>query len=151
MSTENLFEQLRKDHEMQRDVLDMIIETSGESEARKKMLKVLDELLTSHAKYEEIYFYAPLMEMESTHELARHSVAEHKDIDDLLQKLKDTDMSSSAWLSTAKELKHLVEHHLDEEEQEVFRPAGKFLAEKEKTNLAHQYRDSMQSHRDISI
>ena len=39
MSDENLFAQLRKDHEMQRDVLDMLTDTSGASEGREKMFK----------------------------------------------------------------------------------------------------------------
>ncbi len=151
MSDENLFAQLRKDHEMQRDVLDMLTDTSGASEGREKMLKVLSDLLTSHAKYEEMYLYGPMMEIESTVDLARHSVAEHKEIDDTLNELKEKKMTSPGWLVTAEKLQELVLHHLDEEEREVFRPAGKFLDNDDKLELARKYKEAMQEHRNVTV
>ena len=74
-----------------------------------------------------------------TQEKARHSVAEHHEIDELVESLETTDYSSPAWLSDAKKLRKLVTHHLEEEEQEVFQQAGRVLGEEEKTDLATRY------------
>ncbi|MGO3850482.1 MAG: hemerythrin domain-containing protein, partial [Pseudoalteromonas prydzensis] len=55
----------------------------------------------------------------------------------------ETDMSSPAWLVTAKKLHHLVHHHLTEEEHEIFQLAGKALSEEQKLSLAEKYNDAM--------
>ena len=141
----NIFEELRKDHETQRDLLDAIVDTSGKTDARKRMYKALKDELTRHAKYEEQNFYAPLMKMDMTQELARHSVAEHKDIDDLIEKIDDLDLDSPTWLKYVKDLDHLVKHHLDEEEREVFPVAGRALNQTEKRELGKDYSQNMQA------
>ncbi len=87
------------------------------------------------------------MEDDATQEKARHSVAEHHDIDELLGKLEEYELDASQWLVTAKELHHLVSHHLDEEEQEVFQMAGKVLSETAKESLAGDYESEMRSAR----
>jgi hemerythrin-like domain-containing protein len=51
------------------------------------------------------------------------------------------------WIQTAEELVHLLRHHLDEEEQEVFQLAGKVLSEREKTELARAYEAGMDQER----
>ena len=73
-------------------------------------------------------------------EKARHGIAEHHEIDELLEQLDDTDYSSSAWLKIAKDLKEKVEHHLEDEEHTFFQLAGKVFNEQQKTALAKDYR-----------
>lgn len=139
----NIFEELRKDHDVQRDLLNAIVETSGKTPERKKMYKALKKELIDHAKYEEQNFYVPLMQMDMTQNLARHSVAEHKEIDDLIEKLDDLDLDSPQWLKYVKDLDHLVKHHLEEEEREVFPVAGKALNKTEKKDLGKEYEENM--------
>ena len=139
----NIFEQLRKDHDKQRELLEQLLNTEGDSEDRRKIYSELKNELKVHADAEERYFYRPLFEDSMTQEKARHSVAEHHEMDELMEKLDELDMSSSQWLITARELEHQVTHHLDEEEQEVFQLAGKSLTEKQKEELAHSYQGMM--------
>jgi len=139
----NIFEALRHDHDKQRELVDALIQTHGETDKRHTLMDELKTELEQHAKFEERYFYNPLMFEDLTHVKARHSVAEHHEIDELIEQLEDTEMSSSAWLVTAKKLHHLVHHHLSEEEHEVFQLAGKALTEGQKQSLAKQYNDAM--------
>lgn len=139
----NIFEALRHDHDKQRELVDALIQTHGDTQQRHKLMDELKTELEDHAKFEERYFYNPLMFDDLTHEKARHSVAEHHEIDELIEQLEDTAMSSSAWLVAAKKLHHLVHHHLSEEEHEVFQLAGKALTEGQKESLAKQYNDAM--------
>ena len=145
MST--IFEKLREDHEVQRELMDNIVSTSGDESARREQMKLLKEELTEHAAAEERHFYSKLMAHDNSQDKARHSVAEHKDIDDLVEELETIDMSSSQWLQKFKELKHLVEHHLEEEEQEVFQVAGKELTDNQKEVLAEKYDNDMERRR----
>lgn len=38
----------------------------------------------------------------------------------MLGELRETDMASGAWLNKFKEMRHRYEHHIDEEEEEMF-------------------------------
>lgn len=139
----NIFEALREDHEKQRTLLDILVRTHGDSEGRNELFDRVKRELESHAAAEERHFYVPLMEHDLTQDKARHSVAEHNDIDECLKKLEKTDYSSPAWVGYAKQLHELVNHHLDEEEHQVFQLAGKALSESEKSILATEYRQEM--------
>ncbi|MEG3758576.1 hemerythrin domain-containing protein [Pseudoalteromonas carrageenovora] len=139
----NIFEALRHDHDKQRKLVDALIQTHGDTTERHALMNELKTELEDHAKFEERFFYNPLMCDDLTQEKARHSVAEHHEIDELVEQLEDTKMSSSAWLKTAKKLNELVHHHLSEEEREVFQLAGKALTEDQKETLAKRYNKAM--------
>lgn len=143
----NIFEALRADHEIQRKLIDRLLDTEGDSEDRRKIFDELTTELEAHANSEERHFYVPLMEHDQTQEKARHSVAEHKELDDFVEQLEGYDMSSSQWLQTARNLCERLTHHLDEEEHEVFQVAGKVLGDEEKTDLATAYDEMMAEQR----
>ena len=140
----NIFEELRKDHETQRDLIARLVETTGDSDDRDKIFEQLAKELEAHAAAEERYFYVPLMESDLTQDKARHSVAEHKELDDFVEDLEGYDRTAPAWLQTARDLEHRLTHHLDEEEQEVFQLADKALTDTQKTELASDYRHMME-------
>lgn len=139
----NIFEALREDHDKQRTLADQLIKTQGDSEGRDELFAKLKTELKAHAAAEERCFYIPLMEHDLTQEKSRHSVAEHHEIDEMIEKLEKTDYSSPAWLAEAKNLHHRVHHHLEEEEHEVFQMGGKVLTDAQKTSLATEYRQEM--------
>ncbi|MFW8591611.1 hemerythrin domain-containing protein [Glaciecola sp. 2405UD65-10] len=134
-----IFEALRKDHDKQRALIKLLLETSGDTSVRDEYFTQLKEELESHAIAEERHFYAPLMQADDTIELSRHGIAEHHEIDEFIATLEDTEKSSPAWLSTFKKLAEKVEHHLAEEEREFFQQAGKTLSEQDKSKLASKY------------
>ena len=138
-----IFEALRKDHEKQRLLLKILAETSGDTAARREYFQELKDQLESHAVAEERHFYSHMLENDETVELTRHGIAEHHEIDELIEKLDETEMSSPAWLHYLKSLLEKVEHHLADEEQEFFQVAGKVLNERQKEKLADGYREEM--------
>ena len=135
---------MRDDHQTQRTLLDLLVKTHGDSEGREELFGKLKDELQRHAAAEERCFYKPLLDYDLTQEKARHGIAEHHDIDELIEALEATDPSSPAWKANAEKLHHTVHHHLDEEEQEVFQQAGRVLSEDLKTSLASEYREQMQ-------
>tara|TARA_R110002167_G_scaffold77980_2_gene216168 strand:+ start:180 stop:611 length:432 start_codon:yes stop_codon:yes gene_type:complete len=139
-----IFQAIRKDHEKQRLLMKILVETSGETENRKEYFSELKDQLSQHAVAEERCFYSPLMESDKTIDDSRHGIAEHHEIEELVEKLEETDMSSSAWLHHMKSLQKLVLHHLAEEESEFFKHADKVLDNKQKVELADDYEKEMQ-------
>jgi hypothetical protein len=135
----NIFEALRESHERQRSYADALIKTSGDTPERVEAYKQLKSELQAHETAEERHFYIPLMEFDNGVDLSRHAIAEHHEMDEMMEELDETEMSSPAWLATAKKLAEKVHHHLKEEEQKFFQMAGKLLDEKQKETLAGQY------------
>lgn len=146
-----IFEAIRKDHDIQRKLIEELVKTSGDTEKRKRIYYQLKYELKIHADAEEKYFYIPLIKDNLSQDDARHGVAEHHEIDELVEQLEDTEFDSSAWLTTAKKLNEKVLHHLEEEEHKFFQIAGKVLNEKEKLSLANQYLAEIDNNRILEL
>ena len=139
-----IFEELKEDHKTQRRLADELLETKGASDKRKEVFQKLKTELKTHAKSEERNFYVPMLEHDKSQEHARHSISEHHDIDEKIEELEDTDMDSPEWIDAANELKELVNHHLDEEEEDIFEVAREVLTEEQQENLGRHYRTMME-------
>jgi hypothetical protein len=135
----NIFEALRESHDRQRTYAKSLIKTSGDTPERVEAYKLLKAELQAHETAEERHFYIPLMEFDNGVDLSRHAISEHHEMDEMMEELDETEMSSPVWLVTAKKLSEKVHHHLEEEEQKFFQMAGKLLNEKQKEQLAGQY------------
>ncbi|VVP51592.1 hypothetical protein PS838_05395 [Pseudomonas fluorescens] len=135
----NIFEALRESHDRQRTYADALIQTSGDTPERVEAYKQLKSELQAHETAEERHFYIPLMEFDNGVDLSRHAISEHHEMDEMMEALDETEMSSPAWLATAKKLAEKVHHHLKEEEQKFFQQAGKLLDDQQKETLAGQY------------
>lgn len=135
----NIFEALRESHDRQRTYAKALIKTSGDTPERVEAYKQLKAELQAHETAEERHFYIPLMEFDNGVDLSRHAISEHHEMDEMMEELDETDMSSPAWLAIAKKLSDKVHHHLKEEEQKFFQMAGKLLDDKQKEALADQY------------
>ncbi|MHC8338641.1 hemerythrin domain-containing protein [Pseudomonas sp. HLT2-19-2] len=135
----NIFEALRESHDRQRTYADALIQTSGDTPERVEAYKRFKSELQAHETAEERHFYIPLMEFDNGVDLSRHAIAEHHEMDEMMETLDETEMSSPAWLAAAKKLAEKVNHHMEEEEQKFFQMAGKLLDDKQKETLAGQY------------
>ena len=139
----NIFEALRADHDVQRRLLGLLIETQGDSDGRDELFKRLRAALQDHAAAEERHFYVPLMQIDSAQDQARHGVAEHHEIDELIAALEDTDRSSPGWIASARKLHDKVSHHLQDEEHGIFQLSGRVLDDDQKLTLGREYRQMM--------
>ncbi len=135
----DIYSRLKQDHDEQRELAKKIMETSGDSEERRQLWEAFKPEAVAHANAEEQAFYATLIEEPDTQEQSRHSVSEHKEADDLIQELSDMDMSSSGWIQKFEKLKDALEHHMDEEEGEVFAKAKKVISDEQAQLLADTF------------
>lgn len=135
----DIYSRLKKDHDEHRKLAKQIMETSGDSEARRQLWDAFKPETVAHANAEEQAFYAKLIEEPDTQEQSRHSVSEHKEADDLIQELSNMDMSSSGWIQKFEKLKDALEHHMREEEDEVFAKAKKVISAEQAQLLADTF------------
>ena len=135
MADARIFADLKADHDRHRDLLARLAETKGDSEERRELFEAFRVEVTAHAAAEEESLYATMLAKPDLRDEARHSVAEHKEIDDFLTELFELEMSSPAWLPKFKEMRHRYEHHIDEEEEEMFPAAAEDLSDAEQERL----------------
>ncbi|KLE35367.1 hemerythrin domain-containing protein [Aurantiacibacter luteus] len=133
--SEDIFARLKEDHDLHREMLDKMARTSGESEERKQLLEDFTKEVKGHASAEEQALYSTMMRKPPTTDETRHSVAEHHEIEEMLNDLAATEMSSSAWLTKFKKLDHDYRHHIDEEEEEHFPDFEKHLTDEDREHM----------------
>ncbi len=127
----NIYDAIKADHDNHRALLNELADTSGDSTERQNAWNSFYHDVKSHAAAEEETFYSKLISKTWGQDAARHSVHEHQKLDDLMEELNETDMSSPGWLAKFKTLKHDYEHHMDEEEDEVFTRAKEVIEDSE--------------------
>ena len=135
----SIYDAIRKDHDRHRELLNQIAETEGASDARKEAWQAFYEDVKGHSAAEEETFYSKLMQETWGQDAARHSVHEHAEMDEILEELREMDMSSSGWMTRFKTLKHDYEHHMEEEENEVFERAKEVIGQEENDSYGAKF------------
>jgi len=123
------FELLKADHKKVNELFDQL-----EAAAGKAKLNVFNQIKTElelHTHIEETIFYPALEKPEETHDLTLEAYEEHKMVKTLLAKLSGARTADDEWQAQAKVLRENVEHHVDEEENELFDKADDALSDEE--------------------
>ncbi len=135
----NIFEALRVSHETQRALSARLLASEPGGPQRHSIFLELKRELLAHETAEERCFYVPLFDHDATVNAARHAIAEHHEIDEMVEELEQQRLDAPGWMAGAKRLCDKVEHHLREEESKFFQEAGKVLSEARKLSLAKEY------------
>ena len=130
-----IFARLKKDHDKHRELLDKLLQTSGDTREREELFEELTKELKGHAAAEEQALYSTMLRKPPTTDETRHSVAEHHEIDEALNDLAATDMSEGAWLTKFKSFDHQYRHHIEEEEEDHFPDFEKYLDENDMEHM----------------
>lgn len=133
-----IYEVLKEDHDELRPLLaQLVLETEINSDV-KDLLKQIERILIPHARAEEAILYNALREMgpEKTREKARHGYKEHMMAETLLRTLQGLSVVGVEWTSAAKKLRESLQHHIEEEEHEIFEAARQVFTTSEAESLA---------------
>jgi hemerythrin-like domain-containing protein len=139
MTEARIYQDLKRDHDLQRELLGKIAD--GESAERGALFETLRLEIASHAAAEEESLYATMLGNPDLRDDARHSVAEHKEVADYLSELAKLDIGTDEWNEKFAHMRHRYEHHIDEEEEEMFPAAEKVLPERVEEKLADTYEE----------
>lgn len=145
----SIYDAITADHDVHRKLLARIADTSGDSDARKAAWSKFYYDVKSHAAAEEETFYSTLMAETWGQDAARHSVHEHQQLDDLMEELNGMDMGEGAWLMKFRTLRHDYEHHMDEEEEDVFARARKVVDASETDEIGARFMKRKMAERKI--
>ena len=137
MADARIFEDLKADHDRHRALLKQIADTGTPD--REAVFESFRLEVTAHAAAEEESLYATMLAIPDLRDEARHSVSEHKEIDDYFGALLDLEFGGDEWEAKFKEMRHRYEHHIGEEEEEMFPAAAEKLSAADEARLAEVF------------
>lgn len=130
------FQLLKEDHRKVEQLFSQLESASGK--AKLEVFKQIKTELELHTHIEEKIFYPALEEPEETHDLALEAYEEHAVVKTLLKELGRARTANDEWEAQAKVLQENVEHHVEEEENELFKKADSVLSEGELEDLTER-------------
>lgn len=138
----NAIDMLIEDHERVKDLLTRLTESTERAvKTRTELLQKLEMEVTIHTKLEEQILYPAYKEAGGKEELKMYHEAkeEHRAVDSLvLPDLKATDPSTVQFSGRVKVCKELLEHHIEEEESEMFPQARELFDEARLKEMGEQ-------------
>jgi hemerythrin superfamily protein len=106
----------------------------GAMKTKERLCREISDQLAVHAEIEEKLFY-PEAKQANTEELLRESVEEHLAIKRVLSDLLDSKPDDEQFDARMKVLKEQVEHHVEEEEGDLFPKVRKACSKEELEDL----------------
>lgn len=114
----NAIDLLKSQHREVEKIFELIEKSKSSTEKTALMRDVADSL-AGHAAIEEQIFYPSVMENE-TEDMLREAVEEHLAVKRVIVDLLETSVEDESFDAKVKVLKEQVEHHVKEEEGELF-------------------------------
>jgi hemerythrin-like domain-containing protein len=139
------FALLKADHEKVAGILATIEDTTERAtKGRAELFARLKEELDLHARIEEEIFNPALEESEETREITLEAYEEHRLVKQLLAELETQPKDTEEWTAKFTVLKENIEHHVEEEEGEMFKKARQALSEEEIETLGERLQEAKQ-------
>jgi hypothetical protein len=134
----DLFQTLRQEHREVRQIFEQLIDEE-ESTKRKKLLQQLEQEIVPHMKGEEKAFYSKLAAEERSKEHALEGFEEHHAAELVLGELKKTPPSDERFRAKVTVLHEMIEHHIQEEEKELFKDARRVMSKEQISQVLEQF------------
>jgi hemerythrin-like domain-containing protein len=130
---------LKKQHKSVKALFKQVEDTEDGRRRRQLMDEIANEL-KMHTQIEEEIFYPAVREIGSSkaEEMVDESYEEHHVVDLVLAELPNVDPEDERFAAKMTVLSELVEHHADEEEDEMFPMAEKKLGKERLQQLGEQ-------------
>src|SRR3712207_1728016 len=95
-------------------------ESATDADAKMELFTLIADALTAHVSIEEKIFY-PSVYVGPTADKLREAVEEHLSAKRVIADLLDMDAADEQFAAKMKVLQELVEHHVEEEEDDLFK------------------------------
>ena len=127
---------LKEDHAKVKKMLADGEETTERAEVgRTELFAKLKEEMLIHERIEEEVFYPALKEHPKTKEIALEGYEEHHVVDTVMAEIEGVAYDDEKWGAKFKVMKENLEHHIEEEEGEMFKQAKQVFDEDELAQL----------------
>jgi hemerythrin-like domain-containing protein len=130
---------LKTDHDKVKDLLEDLEKTTERGiKTRGELFATIKGELTVHEIIEEEIFYPALKSHPKAKDIVLEGFQEHHVVDLLMRELEDLDVADESWGAKAVVMKENIEHHIEEEEGEMFRTARQVFDRQELEDLGER-------------
>ncbi len=131
-----IYETLKKDHDGLKPLLAQLVEQEHGGKSPTALIEKIRDELIPHSRAEEAVFYNSLRTIDGAGELVTHGYMEHMQAEAMLRTLQAIDLVDVKWVSLAQKFKDGIEHHIEEEEGDIFSAARLVLVNEEAEMMA---------------
>lgn len=128
---------LTEDHRAMKKLLKELGETEG-SKTREELFSRIQRDLAAHEAIEEEIFYPALRDHPRAKDIVLEAYVEHDVVERLMDELARLPFDDEMWGPKAKVMTENVEHHIEEEEGEMFQKARQVFEDEELRQLGEQ-------------
>ena len=115
---------LKADHDKVKKMLAEGESTTERAEkTRTELFETLKAEMEIHERIEEEIFYPALKSHPKAREIVLEGFEEHHVVDEIMGELEAIDVTDETWGAKFKVMKENIEHHIEEEEGEMFKQA----------------------------
>ena len=128
---------LKEDHDKVKRLLEEGETTTERGEkTRTELFTRLKTMLSAHEQMEEEVLYPALKAHPKARDLTLEAYEEHHVVDLVLEELEATPVTDEQWGAKFKVAKENIEHHIEEEEGEMFRDIREIFSSEERAEMA---------------
>lgn len=131
---------LKKDHKTVKGLFKKFEKAKENHEKKKELFNEIHQELDIHAKIEEEIFYPAVKQAQSedAKDIVREAIEEHKVVKTLLQEISALHPQDEQYDAKVIVLRENVEHHAEEEEDEMFKEAKKYFSKERMEELGER-------------
>jgi hemerythrin-like domain-containing protein len=130
---------LKTDHNKVKKLLTELESTTERGvKTRSELFATIKAELTVHEIIEEEIFYPELKAHPKAQDIVLEAFEEHHVVDLLMGELESLDVSDETWGAKALVMKENIEHHIEEEEGEMFKQARRVFDKQELDELGER-------------
>lgn len=134
--SQQLFDLLKKDHRQAEKLMQQI--SSAAHDKREELFFELRRELTEHMQMEEKEFYPKLQKVAEMEDQVEDALQEHKEAREYLADLEDFDQDEDDWTSSFQDMQEAIQHHVEDEEEEIFPACREHLGEEQLAEIAQK-------------
>ena len=130
---------LKEDHDKVKKLMKELDSTTERGvKTREELFATVREELTVHETIEEEIFYPALKAHPKTKDIALEGYEEHHVVDMVMAEIEGLPFDDEKWGAKFKVMKENIEHHIEEEEDQMFKQARQVFEEEELKALGEQ-------------
>ena len=137
---ESIYHILKEEH---REVQKMFKQILDSESFQADIFSQINQALMAHMQGEEKHFYPRLVSADETHELTLEAIEEHNAAKQLQSTIADSD--SEVQFAKTQVLSEMIDHHVEDEEKELFKAAKKVLSKEDEMEIGRLFLDEKSS------
>lgn len=142
----NAITMLKDDHDKVKKLLEELGTTTERGvKTRQELFSRIKRELTVHEIIEEEIFYPALKEHPKARDTVLEGYEEHNVVDTIMGEMEQTPFDDETWGAKAKVMTENIEHHIEEEEGEMFKQARAVFDRAELEELGERMAERRQS------